>query len=142
MAVPKEMLDKVKRVEETNLIGGNLLTPKQHLLDASDVQSAHPDKRVRFVSLRDPMKVSSRKAEGYSIVPSEEGGRRLGEELVLMEIPRERYEAKVKHIEKLNAERLKQHNREMEQTAEAVARILRDKHGIDVSTERILVREG
>src|SRR5512138_58264 len=104
MAVDPNLIKKLSRQEETTNPGANVLTPKQELLNARDVQEKHPDKRVRWVSLRDAQKVESRKMEGYKIIPSEEGGRRLGDDLVLMEIPREIYEAKVKQIEQLNAQ--------------------------------------
>lgn len=142
MATAKEILEKAKRQEEQDLAGADVLTPKQALLDASTVQDKLPDKRLRWVNLRDAQKVESRKAEGYSFVPPESGGRRLGDELALMEIPRERYERKVARQEQMNKERLEQHNREMEAVAESVAKILRDKHGVNINAERILVKEG
>ena len=142
MPVDPNLIKKLTRQEEVTTPGANVLTPKQEMLNASDVQAKHPDKRVRWVSMRDAQKIESRKMEGYKIIPSEEGGRRLGDDLVLMELPREVYEAKVKQTEKLNEQRLRQHRDEMERVVEGVVKQLRDRHGIQVDTKRILVEEG
>lgn len=137
-----ELAKKLGRQEQVSVPGADMLTPKQSLLDAREVQKKNPDLRVRWVSLRNPEKLQARQAEGYQALTPEQGGRRLGDNLVLMGIPRERHEARVARQERANQERLKQHNRDMEAIVEAVARELRDKHGISVKPERILVQEG
>lgn len=139
---PVEILKDLRRQEEVSTPGAFSMTPKQSLLDASDAQAARPGKRIRWVNLRDPQKITSRKAEGYSIIPSEEGGRRLGDDLVLMEQNREIYDRKVAHIEGMNKQRLSQHKTEMERVVEGVARELRDRHGLDVNLNRLFVKEG
>lgn len=135
----KEALERLKREEKiTGRSGAVPLTPKQQMLDASEVQSAMPDKHVRWVTLRDPNKMAQRKAEGYTILPPTEGGKSIGDELVLMAIPRDLYEQRVARQDAENRRRLNQHNREWEALAENQARILRDKHGITVSPEQLM----
>lgn len=140
--VVAELAKKLQRQEQTSIPGASLLTPKQALLDARDVEKKNPQLRVRWVSLKNPEKLQSRQAEGYTALTAEQGGKRLGDNLVLMGVPREQYEAKVKRQQQLNDQRLRQHKDEMAAVAEAVARELRDKHGISVNPERILVQEG
>lgn len=141
MAVDKAIIDKIKRQEDTTIAGAGLLTPKQRLLDANDIQAKMPQSRVRWVNLRDPMKIQARQADGYQIIPSEEGGRRLGDEQVLMACPRENYEARVEQQHKTNEARLYAHKQEFERAVEAVARMVRDKHGLDVDVNRLMIRE-
>lgn len=136
----QEIAKKLNRVEETTVVGVASLTPKQSLIDASAVQKQHSNSRVRWVSLRDPQKIESRKAEGYTIVPADQGGRRLGDALVLMEIPRAQYDAKIKQQEAMNKARLHQHKDEMQRVVESVVKQMRDR-GIDVSKARILIEE-
>lgn len=137
-----ELAKKLQRQEQTTIPGADTLTPKQSLLDAREAQKKNPDLRVRWVSLRNPEKLQSRQSEGYQALTPEQGGKRLGDNLVLMGIPREKHEARVARQERTNKERLKQHNREMEAIVEAVAKELRDRHGLNVKPERILVQEG
>lgn len=137
-----ELAKKLGRQEQTTTPGAELLTPKQRLLDAREVQSKNPDTRVRWVSLKNPEKMQSRVAEGYEVLPPEKGGRRIGDNLVLMGISKEKHEARVAREQKLNQVRLNQHKDEMARIADAVARELRDRHGINVNPERILVQEG
>lgn len=133
-----EVLAKLKRQEETSGRSGAVpLTPKQTMLDASEVQTKHPDKHLRWVSMRDANKVATRKAEGYTVLPVAEGGKTLGDEMVLMAIPRELYEQRVARQDAENKRRLSQHTKEWESLAENTARMLRDKHGINVSPEQL-----
>lgn len=131
----------LQRQEETSTAGANVLTPKQQLLDAREVEKQNPDRRVRWVSLKNPDKMLSRKMEGFEILPEDKGGRRLGDNLVLMSQPRERYEQRVKAQEKLAKQRLNQHRDEMRNLAEGLAKQLRDRHGIDIDVDRLLVNE-
>lgn len=132
---------KLDRSEARSTPGLAVLAPKQALLDARDVEKANPDLRVRWVSLKNPDKMLARKMEGYDVLPTEKGGKRLGEDLVLMGIPRAKYEARVEAQRKLTAARMKQHKTEMAGLAERLARELRDNHGIDINVDRLLVNE-
>lgn len=135
-----EVLKKLDTAEAKVEVGLPSLTPKQKLLDAQDVQKKFPGKRVRWVSATFAEKMTARKLSGYEAVPEKDGGRRVGN-LVLMFCPVETYNERVRSIRKLNEERLQQHNREMEMMAESQARFLRDKMGITVTPERLLVKE-
>lgn len=135
-------MDDLKKLRETEgkiVPGANVLTPRESMLDASDVQEKHPDKHLRWVNIRDRQKAESRRLEGYVRLPSDEGGRHLGDELALMGVPREVHERKVAAIKKANEERLNSHRDEMQAMAESVAKSLRDNYGIKVDASRILV---
>jgi hypothetical protein len=133
IARQREMLDRA-------VPGANVLTPKAQMLDASDVQARHPDKALRWVNIRDPQKAASRQLEGYETLSESEGGRRLGDELALMAAPRDQIEAKREAIRRVTAERLTAHNDEMEQIADNVAKVMRDRYGVTVDPKRILVK--
>lgn len=137
----KEMQAKLRRLEETSGRSGAIpRTPKQMMLDARELEQKDPEHHYRFVSSRDPQKVQGRLMEGYIKVPDAEGGRDLGG-LILMKIPRGRYEARLANDARITRERLNAHTKEMRTAAESVAKELRDKHGISVPMERIFVSE-
>lgn len=135
----KEFAKKLGRVEAKTHAGARSRQPKQSLLDASDVQAQHPDKKIRWSSLANPDKMEIRKHEGYERLPVSEGGRQVGNN-VLMALSKEDYDHRVAEQKKVNEQRLKQHNREVEEMAEQVAKVLRDQHGKSVSADDIIVK--
>lgn len=137
----KAMQEGLARTEAQSVPGALDRTPKEAMLDASDVEAKHPDSKIRWVNIKDPQKAASRQQEGYRRLTSEEGGKQIGDDLVLMGVPRERYNARVNAIQKLNDERMVAHNRTMQEAAEGVARALRDQHGISISANQLLTTE-
>lgn len=137
-------LDQLKALREQegrSVPGAMVLTPKQTMLDARDVEAKHPDKKLRWVNLRDRQKAESRKIEGYTRLSSDEGGRALGDEMALFFIPRDQHEARVENVRRLNDERLNAHRHEMQAMAESVAKQMRDRYGVSIDANRILVDE-
>lgn len=114
--------------------------PKQLMLDASEVQMRpeNKDRRIRWINVGNDAKALTRKANGYQILSEKEGGRRVGN-LALAYLPRKEYDRRVAEVKKANQDRLKSHTREMQEMAESVARVLRDKHGIEMDAADILV---
>ena len=140
-AAVSKILKKLDEQEGKTIPGARVLTPKQQLMDASEAEKRNPDKRVRWVNIKDPQKAESRKIEGYVRLTPEEGGKALGDETALFAIPREKYEQRVAAQEQLNRERLVHHEREMESVVLAVVKELRDRHGIRVNEKRLFVNE-
>lgn len=153
----KEVVDKEKResaiaeaaefekhlesVERTTGSSGAIpLTPKAQLLSVGDLVEENPDKHYRFVNVGSSEKAELRKASGYERVPAAEGGKQVGN-MALFAIPRREYEKRVDAIKEANKERLSVARNDMERAAESIARELRDRHGINVDAERILIRE-
>lgn len=137
-----EQLAAARRVEAKTVPGATPRAPRQQMLDsAKAVQDRHPDKRVRWVNMRDPQKVESRQMDGYQRLTSEEGGKQLGNELVLMAAPRELVEAREANERQINRDRLEAPKRMMQEAAEGIARELRDRHGINVDPSRLFVNE-
>jgi hypothetical protein len=83
--------------------------------------------------------MESRKANGYEVLPVSEGGRQAGN-LVLGAISREEYERRVADMERRDRELLSVHNREIDAEAEAAAKFLRDRFGMDVRAEDIIIK--
>lgn len=133
-----EVLERLKRQEAKEVGGAPTRMPKQMMLDASDVAAKHPDKHLRWVSLKDDNKLASRKMEGYVALNEKEGGKTLGNELVLMGLPKQLYEQRVARQNAENERRLSQHTKEWENLAESAARELRDRHGIRVDSRDLL----
>lgn len=106
------------------------------LLDKSEAEAKNPGKRVRWVSLKNEMRAAARIAGGYTRLSAEEGGRQVGN-LVLMVLPAEEHVRRVEQIKKLTKDRLDAHNREAEGMAEAMSRELRDRHGINIPPEQL-----
>src|SRR6266498_5023347 len=135
----KDMQDRLARAEaKSGPSGAKPFAPPQMLLDASDVQALHPDKRVRWVNVVNTQKAQRRQAEGYERIPAAEGGRQVGN-LALFAIPRADYERKVAAQAKLNRDRLDHHNREIESAAEQLSKILKDQHGVSIRPEDFLL---
>jgi hypothetical protein len=86
---------QLNRIEDKEVPGVRVRTPRGKMLDARAVQAKHPDKHVRWVSIREDEKAEARKEEGYVRLTSEEGGRQIGKELVLMAIPKTVADARV-----------------------------------------------
>lgn len=149
MATRKEVLEELKskleRAEAKEVPGAPQMEPKGQMLDATEYEARHDDKYIRWCNTTNKEKMEQRRLDGFQPV-SEEAAKEAGVsaqlgEMRLMEQSRERHEARVKRQEQVNADRLKQHNRDVEAAAEAVAKQLRDRHGINVDTDRLLVRE-
>ncbi len=133
-----DVLARLKRQEETTGRSGAVpMMPKQMMLDAREVEAKHPDKRIRWVSLSDKNKMASRKAEGYSVLDEKDGGRKIGDEMVLMSMPREIYEQRVARQREENERRMNAHQGEWGAQMEAAARDLQDRFGIRVSADQL-----
>lgn len=139
-ATAGDLLKTTKRQEELTIPGANILTPRQQMLDASDVAKKHPELHLRWVNIRDPNKASARKLQGYSTEPLGSDSRRLGDEMVLMAVPKALAEQRRQQYKKLADDRLAENRNEFEAAVEAMARHLRDNHGLkSADIDRILV---
>lgn len=141
-AVAKEKItemqaDLTRQERTTGRSGAVPNATKQMLLDGSDAIQQNPGKRLRWVNVGVAEKVQLRKSQGYELVPVSEGGRQVGN-LALFRLPEEYYRERVEALEKENKRRLSSHRSEVEQEAEAIARVLRDRHGIKA---KILVED-
>jgi len=138
----EDIMKELQQLERTTGGSGAIpLAPKQQMLDASAVEAKHPDLKLRWVNIKDPQRAAVQMMKGYRRLTAEEGGRAMGDELALFGISREKFDQMVAHNRRTHAARLTAHRTEMENIAEAVARQLRDQHGIKVSAERLLVNE-
>ena len=140
--VIKGIAARLKDVERKEVLGASPRMLKQKAIDLAGLQEKYPDKHFRRVNARDPGKVQSRKAQGYTVTDekvAEEAGvsARLGQEDVVMETSADRAEELRRANEAEQKIRLSAHKAEFDQTVEAVARELRDKHGLDVDVERL-----
>lgn len=133
-----QMISKADRLERTTGRSGAVpLSTKADLLDAREIQERHPDKHLRFVNVSDDQKVQSRKAMGYTRLPSADGGKEIGR-LALFSMDREVHDERVASVKQLNKDRLEAHKSEVEQVAESISRELRDRHGIDIDPKRLM----
>lgn len=133
--------EKLKRQEAiAGPSGADPNMRRADMLDASDVQALHPDKRIRWGSLRNEAKMQRRQAEGYERLSLADGGRQVGN-LVLMGVSREIYERKVEQDRQLRKERLRAHQTEVEKAAEGIAKALRDQHGVKIDARDFLISE-
>ena len=136
----KAELDRRERKEGSSGAVSN--TPKGQLFDANDVVAKKPNKHLRWVNLKNPDKVPVRVAEGYRRIPEGDDGRRIGDEYALFETTKEQYHVRLEAKEEKDRQRLNAYKNEFEAVVEAVARELRDKHGIQISSKQLMdVRE-
>lgn len=142
----KALSEKLRRQEAKTVAGAPGLEPKTRMLDVRSISEMNPDHHFRYVNVTDPEKVKLRRDRGYVPVSDEEAkeagvSARHGNELVLMKVPRAEYNRRVEMLRALNQARLRAHKAEVAGAAEAIVRELRDKHGIDIPLERLLVEE-
>lgn len=135
------LTEALRHVEAQHLSGAPDLTPKDVLLDLSDLQAKHPEMHFRWTNIKAPGKADRRRLDGYIRLPESEGGRELGGEVAIFVTSKKIYDMRVDRIIKMNKQRLQAHRAEVEQAVEAVARELRDKYGLKIDTKRILVDE-
>jgi hypothetical protein len=139
----KQVLDNLEKalahLEAQQLSGAPNLTPKDVLLDLSDLKAQHPDKVFRWVNIKAPGKADRRRLDGYIRLPESVGGRELGGEIAIFVTTRKVFEAREQRIKDLNKARLKAHRAEVERAVESIAKELRDKYGLKVDPSRILV---
>jgi len=133
--------ETLKHIEAQTLSGVAVLTPKDILLDLSDLQKAHPDRHFRWVNIKAPGNADRRRLNGYIRLPEADGGRQLGGEVAVFVTTQRIHQQHEAEIKKANKQRLNAHRAEVENAVEAVARELRDKYGLKIDSERILVDE-
>lgn len=128
-------------LEAQHLSGTPDLTPKEVLLDLSDLQQKHPEMHFRFVNIKAPGKADRRRLDGYIRLPESEGGREVGGEVAVFVTSKKIFDMRVQRVKDLNKARLQAHRAEVEGAVEAIARELRDKYGLKIDAARILVDE-
>lgn len=131
----------LESIEARQVAGARVLTPKQVLMDTTELEAKNPDTHYRWGNQMNKEKMEARKQQGYEVVPESEGGRRLGDEMVLLRIPRERAEAIQRRYDNSTASRLESFKSDHQAAVENVARELRDRHGIRVDPKKLLVDE-
>lgn len=141
-----ELREKMKRLEATEVPGAPSRMQPGDVLNVDALKEVHPESHFRFVNPTDPQKIANRRRRGYVPVTDEEAAAvdlkaKVGNDAILMKQPAEMHEQEVKRLAQLNKERLDAHKAEVTRAAEAVARELHDKHGIDVPVERLMVNE-
>lgn len=142
----RDLAKALDRTEKTTGRSGAVSrTPKQRMYDIDKLRAAHPDKHYRYVSIEDDEKAQARLDDGYKPVSEEECAKygvrvSLGTTRI-MELPKEVADARRAEIDKRTRSRIKASKTEVRQEIEGVARELRDKHGLDIPVERLLVDE-
>ncbi|HEY6022405.1 MAG TPA: hypothetical protein VIY48_21860 [Candidatus Paceibacterota bacterium] len=137
----RSMSDALAHIEAQQLSGAPSLTPKEVMLDISDLKAQHPDKYFRWVNIKSPGNADVRRVNGFIRVPESEGGRQLGDELALFVCTAANRDRQLANFKRLNESRLQAHKADVEQLAEGIAKELRDKHGIKINAERLLITE-
>lgn len=144
-AEAKQVLDALsealRKIEAQTLSGVAVLTPREVLLDLSDLQAKHPDRHFRWVNIQTPGTADRRRLDGYIRLPESEGGKELGREVAVFVTTKRVFEQREARIKKMNKDRLNAHKAEMENIAEGVVRELRDKYGLKLDLNRILVND-
>lgn len=142
----KELQQRLREKEAKDVSGAASLTPKQVMLDQREIAELNPDYHYRLVNTTDPNKAKIRRRQGYVPVSDEEAtaagvDNAIGTELRMMKIPREKHDKRVREIDELHKNRLAAHKTEVQSAAESIVRELKDKHGLDVPLDRLLVDE-
>lgn len=141
----KNLTDKLNRQEGQKHSGARSRSPKARMLDASAIETKDPERYYRYENTDDPGKMQVRMDEGFETVPEKEcedaGVRSQVGELRLIRQPMEDHEADVRASKELNKRRLEAHKTEVREAAEAVQKELRDRFGMDVPLNRLLVDE-
>lgn len=138
MATTKETLEALQREEKkTGGSGAVPNTQKQTLLDLSELKSKHPDKEFRWVHIHNTGKAERRIRDGWSKLPADQGGRTVGN-LAIFSIPRPKVESMRQARQERTARLLTAYKVQSHHEAEQMAKILRDRHGIDIDPKRLI----
>lgn len=136
-------LDRAERT--TGRSGAVPRAPKQRMYNTDKLKEANPDKHYRYVNVGDEEKAQARIDDGYVAVSEDvadkHGVRTEIGNTRLMELPREVADARRRELAELTNSRLKAHERDVREVVEGVAKELRDKHGLRIPVERLLVDE-
>lgn len=141
----KTLTDKLNRQEGQKRSGARSRMPKARMLDASALEKKDPEHYYRYENTDDPGKMQVMMDQGFEAVPEKEcedaGVRHQVGETRLIRQPMEDHEADVRASKELNKRRLEAHKTEVYAAAESVQKELRDKYGLDVPLNRLLVDE-
>jgi hypothetical protein len=142
----QKQIEELKHESSKEFGGAESNAPAKSYLDATPLEKANPDKYYRYANIRNPQKATRRfTRDGFKRV-SEDEAREAGVtakagNLVLAECPREVHEERKRRQKETADARLEAHNVMVTKAAEAIAKELRDKHGLKVPVERLLVKE-
>jgi len=141
----EDIARKLSRVEGQKRSGASERTPRARMLDASPLEKKDPEHHYRYNNTDDAGQIQISVDDGYEAVPEGEceaaGVRAQVGEVRLMRVSREKHEEEVERQRELHKSRLEAHRTEVRSVAEAVSKELRDRHGIRVPVERLLVDE-
>jgi hypothetical protein len=144
-AALKNLADKMNRQEGQKHSGARSRLPKGRMLDARAIEEKDPEHYYRYENTDDPGKMQVQIDSGFESVPEKEcedaGVRPQVGELRLIRQPMEDHQEDVRRAKELNKRRLTAHKTEVYQAAEAVQKELRDRYGMDVPLNRLLVDE-
>jgi hypothetical protein len=140
-----EQIKALEALEAREKLGARNLTPKQKLMDFTELEDKHPDRHFRWVNTQNEAKAEQRRQEGYVAVDDEmakgTGCRtRLGNEFTLMTIPKSQAEARKAREAKLTSERMGNVGSEMREIAEQVSQTIAKRFGKHVSPEQIFIQ--
>lgn len=142
----RQLATALDRTEKTTGRSGAISRqPKQRMYNIDKLREANPDKHYRYVNIADDEKAQARLDDGYKAVSADEAEKHGARDEIgptrLMELPREVADARRREIDANTRHRLKAHERDVREAVEGVARELRDKHGLDIPVERLMVDE-
>lgn len=142
----RQLASALDRGEKTTGRSGAVpRSPKQRMYRIDKLKEANPDKHYRYVNIADDEKAQARLDDGYKPVSEAEaekhGVRAEIGSTRLMELPRNVADARRREIDETTKHRLKAHERDVREAIEGVAKELRDKHGLNIPVERLLVDE-
>jgi hypothetical protein len=141
----KKLAEKLNHLEGQRRGGARERAPKARMLDATALEKKDPERHYRYENTDDPGRMQVMLDEGYASVPEKEcddaGVRANVGELRLIRVPREVHEEEVERQKELAKSRLEAHKDEVRGAVEAVARELRDRHGLNIPLDRLLVDE-
>lgn len=143
----KQLAEKLRKQEAQDVLGAPSRAPKTAMLsDAKVMDALDPEHHYRYVNITDPEKVKLRRDRGYVPVSDEQAAEagivaRHGNELVLMKVPIAKFNERVSQFKALNEARLSAHKTEVQGIAMQLVKLLKDKHGIDVPLDRLLVTD-
>jgi YesN/AraC family two-component response regulator len=141
----KNLADKLDKQEGQKRSGARSRLPKGRMLDASAIEKKDPEHYYRYENTDDPGKMQTQIDAGFEAVPEKEcdeaGVRHQVGELRLIRQPMEDHEEEVRASKELNKRRLEAHKTEVYAAAESVQKELRDRYGMDIPLNRLLVDE-
>jgi hypothetical protein len=135
VAAIRAQIRELREREARTWGGADIRAPRGNILHAEEAIAMHPEYHYRLVNILTPGKAENALAMGYEKVPSDEGGKTLGD-LALFRIPMERHSVRVGARDVETKRKIQSVAEDLKGEVREMAKFLRHR-GVDIDENRL-----